>query len=71
TYDGQMMRIYMNGEECGSMARTGPVNPNDFELCLGSFAEKHAAHFTGKLDEVRLYNRALSADEIRAHAQRK
>ncbi|MHB1456731.1 MAG: glycoside hydrolase family 99-like domain-containing protein, partial [Armatimonadota bacterium] len=42
TYDGQMMRIYMNGEECGSMARTGPVNPNDFELCLGSFAEKHA-----------------------------
>lgn len=71
TYDGQMMRIYMNGKECGSMARTGPVNPNNFELCLGSFAEKHAAHFTGKLDEVRLFNRALSADEIRAHARKK
>jgi len=68
TFDGQTMRIYVDGEECGSMDRPGPVNPNDFNLCLGSFAEDHAAHFTGLLDEVKLYDRALSAEQIRDHA---
>lgn len=68
TYDGQMMRIYMDGEECASLARIGPVSPNDFDLCLGSYAESHDAHFTGKLDEVKLYNRALSANEIQRHS---
>ncbi len=68
TYDGNMMRIYMDGEECASLERIGPVNPNDFNLCMGSFAESHEAHFTGKLDEVRLYNKALSAEEVRKHA---
>jgi len=68
TFDGQTMRLYMDGRECGSMERPGPVNPNDFPLCLGSYARNHPAHFTGLLDEVKLYSRALSADELRARS---
>jgi len=68
TFDGKAMRIYVDGEECGSLERPGAAKSNEFNLCLGSFAEKHTAHFTGLLDEVKLYNRALSADELRAHA---
>lgn len=68
TFDGKTMRIYIDGKECGSMDRPGPINPNNFDLCLGSFAEDHNACFTGLLDEVKLYDRALSADEIRTHA---
>ena len=68
-YDSQVMKIYMNEEECGYLARTGTVNPNDFHLCLGSFEQEHEAHFVGKLDEPKLYDRALTADEIRKHAQ--
>ena len=69
TFDGQTMRIYVDGEECGSLDRPGPVNPNDFNLCLGSFAEDHPAHFTGLLDEVKLYDRALTAEQMRSHAR--
>ena len=64
TFDGKTMRIYVNGKEHGTMDRPGPIKPNEFHLCLGSYEENHPAHFTGLLDEVKLYNRALTAEEI-------
>ncbi len=69
TYDGQMMRVYQDGREVGHLARTGPVKPNPEPLCLGNYARDHRAHFQGLLDEVRLYDRALTADEVAAHAR--
>ncbi|MCC6695853.1 MAG: glycoside hydrolase family 99-like domain-containing protein [Candidatus Hydrogenedentes bacterium] len=66
TFDGQMMRIFVDGEERGTMERPGPVNANTFNLCIGSYEVGHAAHFTGLVDEVKLYGRALSAAEVRA-----
>ncbi|MGD0091755.1 MAG: LamG-like jellyroll fold domain-containing protein [Planctomycetota bacterium] len=70
TFDGKMMRIYMDGEERGVLERPGEIKPNDFHLCLGNYELGHAAHFAGLLDEVKLYGRALGADEVRAHARR-
>jgi len=70
TFDGKMMRIYVDGEERGSMFRPGPVHPNAFHLCLGNFEEKHPAYFNGLLDEVKLYSRALSPQEVQAHYQK-
>ena len=64
TFDGKTMRIYVNGKEHGTMDRPGLIKPNEFHLCLGSYEENHPAHFTGLLDEVKLYNRALTAEEI-------
>jgi hypothetical protein len=52
------------------MERRGPIKPNDFHLCLGNYEIGHRAYFDGKLDEVRLYSRALPADEIARHAAR-
>jgi hypothetical protein len=69
TFDGLTMRIYVDGEEHGSMARPGPIKPNDFRLCLGSYEAAHPAYFNGLLDEVKLYHRNLSATEIRAQYQ--
>ena len=69
TYDGQMMRIYMDGKEVGSLQRTGRVHPNNEPLCLGNYDPGHAAHFTGLLDEVKIWSRALTADEIAARAK--
>ncbi len=66
TFDGQIMRIYVDGQQQGTLDRPGPIHANQFPLCLGSYAPDHAAHFRGLLDEVRLYNRALTADEVRA-----
>ena len=64
TFDGKTMRIYIDGEECGVMDRPGPIHPTESPLCLGNYAQKHAAHFAGLLDEVKLYDRALSAEEV-------
>jgi hypothetical protein len=67
TFDGKTMSIYVDGQEHGRMDRPGPVKANAFHLCLGSYELNHASHFTGLLDEVRIYDRALTADEIREH----
>ena len=69
TFDGHVMRLYVNGELHGELDRPGPIKPNDFTLILGSFEENHAAYFHGLLDEVKLYDRALSGDEVRAQAR--
>gem|GEM_PF-482795 len=68
TFDGQTMRIYVDGAEAGTMDRPGTVNPTDTHICLGNFDAKHPASFTGLLDEVKLYGRALSAAEVAAQA---
>lgn len=70
TYDGQALRIYVNGEEQGVMERSGPIRPNTFPLVLGNYAVGHDAYFAGLLDEVKLYDRALSADEVRERYKR-
>ena len=51
------------------MDRPGPVKPNEARLCLGSYEPGHRAHFTGLLDEVKLYGRALSPAEVSTHHQ--
>ena len=68
TFDGQTIRVYMDGEACGAMDRPGPARPNTLPLCLGSYEAGHRAFFTGLLDEVKLWDRALTAEEIRDRA---
>ncbi len=70
TSDGKVVRLYMDGEEIGAMERTGAVNDSAFHLCLGNFEVGHTAFFQGLLDEVRLFNRALSGEEIRRESAR-
>jgi hypothetical protein len=70
TFDGKTMRLYMDGEECGAMDRPGPIHANAFPLTLGTYEAGHIAYFTGLLDEVKLYRRALSASEIQASYRR-
>lgn len=65
TFDGQTIRVYMDGEVCGELERPGTVGANGFPLILGSYAPGHTAHFAGLLDEVMLFGRALSQAEIR------
>ncbi len=69
TFDGTTMRIYVDGDEKARMDRPAPIRANDFPLCLGNYVEGHAAYFRGLLDEVRLYSRALPAEEVRSRAK--
>jgi hypothetical protein len=68
TFDGEVMRLYMDGIERGSLKRAGKVGANQSPLVLGNYEVGNRAHFIGLLDDVRLYRRALSAEEIRENA---
>jgi hypothetical protein len=67
TYDGSRMRIYKDGVEVVSTAKSGIVDTNpDILAAIGnqSAAAGGGWPFDGLLDDVRIYNRALSATEI-------
>lgn len=68
TFDGTTMRLYMDGHEVGTMERPGSVRNNNRPIVVGNFDVDHAAHFVGELDEVRLYSRVLTPEEIASRA---
>jgi hypothetical protein len=70
TYDGAMQRIYVNGVEAGSRAQTGPIAVGNGALRIGGNNAFTDEFFSGVIDEVRIFNRALTAAEIRADMQR-
>jgi hypothetical protein len=62
TYDGKTIRRYVNGYAAGSRAYAGTLR--------GSRTLRLGQGFRGRLDELRIYDRALSAAEIRADLAR-
>jgi len=62
TYDGQHVKIYINGRLKGSSARTGAMPSNGNNTVIGFW---NTDYFPGLIDEVRIYNRALLAEEIK------
>ena len=65
TYDGATLRLYVNGSQVASRAQTGSLATSTNSLQIGGDSI-FGQFFTGLIDEVRLYNRALSASEIQA-----
>jgi protocatechuate 3,4-dioxygenase beta subunit len=64
TYDGLMVRFYANGALVNEQAATGSLGQNTSNLYVGQSPKGAQENFSGMMDEVRLYNRALSASEI-------
>lgn len=67
TYDGENVRLYVNGalvpnagENVGTRAATGPIVYDTTPLQFGGGGMK------GRVDDVRIYDRALSAAEVEA-----
>ena len=71
TYDGAWMVFYENGRELGRQRLGGTIRVDDNPVTIGGEENDERpqvveGEFHGLIDEVRLYNRALSADEVRA-----
>ncbi|WP_369410451.1 phytase [Pontibacter qinzhouensis] len=67
TYDGRVARIYINGIENSAKEFSNPPAIATNTLPLGIGAESDGSkNLKGTLDEVRVYNIALSASEILA-----
>jgi PKD repeat protein len=63
TYDGQYQRLYVNGAEVASRNQTGTIEQSTGVLRIGGNSV-WGEFFKGYIDEVRIYNRALTATEI-------
>ena len=63
TIEGDMVRVYYNGQLDGQDKRPGAPHVGGGPLGIGN-AMAHTG-LIGALDDVRIYRRALSADEIR------
>lgn len=74
TYDGGRTAIYVDGKlESSSEEQRGPINyPARAFYEIGAYHDKDEYyHTSGRLHEVRVYNRVLGDDEIAAHAAKK
>src|SRR3989344_880791 len=69
TFDGTDLIVYINGENKGSRTATNSANQNDY-AAIGMAHAAGGYYFNGLIDEVRIYNRALSAEEMRYHYNR-
>lgn len=64
TYDGAMLKLYVNGVLVSQTAQTGDIDVTDGVLHIGGNAA-WAEFFKGYIDEIRIYNRALNISEIK------
>ena len=65
TYDGATIRLYVNAVQVSSVAATGAVIATANPLSIGGNSV-WGEWFAGRLDEIRIYNRALTPAQIQA-----
>jgi hypothetical protein len=67
-YDGSLMKIYLDGNLISQQAGTGQMNNNATIMNLGKYIYfgmfTHYFFYNGKLDDIAIWNRALTQQEI-------
>jgi hypothetical protein len=63
TYDGATLRLYVNGALAASTSRTGTIMTSDNPVQIGGDTV-YGMWFSGLIDEVRIYNKALTQTQI-------
>ncbi len=63
TYNGLETKIYINGEESSSQTCYGTLGVSSSKIYIGSFSGETYS-FNGVIDDVKLYNYALTSEEI-------
>jgi hypothetical protein len=69
TYDGSMLRLFVDGAQVNAVATTGPIGNYDSVngLGIGSGGSGTRAAFDGVIDEVAIYDTVLSPQRITLH----
>jgi hypothetical protein len=64
-YDGTKVSFFLNAQLIISKNISGEISPSNYFLTMGAYAAHPLqAKYKGAIDEVRIYNRALSESEI-------
>jgi hypothetical protein len=66
TYDGSQINLYVNGVLAATQPENDPVADGVGELMIGGNATVSGKTFNGIIDEVLLFNRALTQSEIQS-----
>jgi fibronectin type 3 domain-containing protein len=65
TFDGSTSKIYLDGQLDGQLSVSGPLVSTAEPLKIGVYGPaRDLAYFAGLIDDIRIYNRALSAAEV-------
>ena len=66
TYDGSSIKVYVNGVADGSEHYSSDIYSSSADLCIGALfiSGSPARYFSGRIDEVRIYDSALSQSGI-------
>ncbi|MFB6343090.1 LamG-like jellyroll fold domain-containing protein [Saccharicrinis sp. FJH62] len=64
TYDGSTMKMYIDGKlmQSGNFGTTLPINQSDYNLRIGRSTGNN--YYEGRIDEVRIWHKALTASQI-------
>ncbi len=65
TYNGTQLELYVNGVQISSQPQTGNIMTSTNALQIGGDIS-NGQYFDGELDEIRVYNLALTAAQIQA-----
>lgn len=71
THDGATMKLYVNGSlETSSTNETGNIAYTNTRFRIGKYEDNNESHyFDGSIDEVKIYNKALTLEEIKNEYQ--
>lgn len=64
-YDGNEQKIYLDGVKIASKKETRSINMSYASLIVGRHHNHYGHRFIGNIDELRIYNKALSQAEIK------
>ena len=65
TYDGAVIRLYVDGEPAATTGATGQLNGARADLFVGSLND-HERLLKGRMTDIRIWNRTLRAEEASA-----
>jgi len=73
TFSGTELKVFVNGNEVASTSFTGSIVQSSYGANIGRLADANqfpGRFFSGNIDEVRVWNRDLSAAELSASASK-
>jgi len=63
-YDGTMNYLYLDGEVDATEENSGQITVSSYPLYIGDNSQATGRFWTGLIDDVMIYNRALTQDEV-------
>ncbi len=64
TYDGSVLKQYVDGKLEGEASHEGSIDRNEWNVNIGKNPANNTQYLNGGIDEVRIYDRALTQEEV-------